>query len=52
VVPYHYLNSFFETAIQIGSEKQPIYFVVDTGSSWTWVTYDECLTVDELSTEE
>ena len=23
--------------------QQPIMFVVDTGSSWTWVTYDNCM---------
>ena len=28
--------------MQVGSEKQKVSLVVDTGSSWTWLTYDKC----------
>ena len=39
---YAPLNNFFETSIFVGSRYQPIKFVVDTGSSWTWIAYDYC----------
>ena len=26
----------------VGSHKQPINFVIDTGSGWTWTTIDKC----------
>ena len=41
------LNNFFETELLVGSEKQPIQFVVDTGSSWTWTTSDKCSTQED-----
>ena len=39
---YGPLGNFFETAMLVGSEQQAVNLVVDTGSSWTWVTYDKC----------
>ena len=45
---YAPLNNFFETEIQIGSRRQPLMLVVDTGSSWTWITFDKCQT-DKIS---
>jgi len=40
--PYGPLGNFFETEMLVGSEQQPVRMVVDTGSSWTWLTYDKC----------
>lgn len=42
IVAYGPLNNFYETHLFVGSEHQNISFVVDTGSSWTWVTYNNC----------
>ena len=36
------INSFFETTLKVGSNQQPMSFVVDTGSSWMWVLSDDC----------
>ena len=41
---YAPLNNFFETQIEIGSRRQPLMLVVDTGSSWTWIAFDKCKT--------
>ncbi len=35
-------NSFFECSIDFGSQKQPLYLLIDTGSSWTWTSVDDC----------
>ena len=45
---YAPLNNFFETEIQIGSRRQPLMLVVDTGSSWTWITFDKCRQTDQI----
>ena len=39
---YGPLGNFFETVLLVGSEQQTVKLVVDTGSSWTWLTYDKC----------
>ena len=36
------INIFFEAALKFGSDGQNLMLVVDTGSSWMWVSGDEC----------
>ena len=41
------INVYFEAAIKFGSEDQSLMLVIDTGSSWMWVSADECADTDD-----
>jgi len=41
LIPYHW-KIYYETEIKLGSKKQPIHLLIDTGSHWTWIASDEC----------
>lgn len=36
------VNAYFVSKFYFGSQRQPIYLAVDTGSSWTWTMTDDC----------
>ena len=42
-------DQFFLTTLYLGSDKQPMSFLLDTASSWAWVAAPDCKTCSQLS---
>jgi hypothetical protein len=45
-------GSFFNTEIGFGSQRQVVNLLVDTGSSWTWTSVDDCDPTIEKCTQK